>query len=53
MPALSPNDILGSSPIKGFGSYFAGTNQGGVSRVSRYRTDFEEVEFLVGDSLPL
>ncbi len=51
MGALSPKDVLGSSPIK-VGSYFSGANQAGAPRLSRYRTDFEEVEFLVSrDSL--
>lgn len=40
-------DMFGKSPIPGRGgSYFPHTH-GGSTRYSRYRADFEEVEFLV------
>jgi len=48
---MSPHDGLGSSPVRGSGSYFASTSQPTGPRLSRYRTDFEEVEFLVREDL--
>ncbi|KAL7420932.1 eukaryotic translation initiation factor 2-alpha kinase [Cryptotrichosporon argae] len=44
----SPMDIFGRSPVfgRGLAAYFPQTLQANAARTSRYRTDFEEVEFL-------
>ena len=45
-PLPSPHDLLGTSPNIG-GSYLSASFAVNALRLSRYRTDFEEVEFLV------